>query len=227
MKKDALIGSIAFILVCSTITTPTTSKVSLKFGVKTGDMLEWKFTKFEGKFSGDKQSKIFVVWLEFVSTTFQNDSLNERIKSHGLFLGETLALVVVGIPKVSQYNRFPAVNGDFPNAIFNTPRDNESRSTAPYINSFPLIIPKEPDISHLYPNCIFNNQGVLIKAKRTVNWRSESYNSCLELKTHNQNSELNPSIHPEVYRIGIVLLFLGVWSLSVIYQKKTKKLKRK
>ncbi|MFX0124066.1 MAG: hypothetical protein ACFFAE_10550 [Candidatus Hodarchaeota archaeon] len=220
MRKVALIRSALLILVCSSIITPITSKTSLRFGVVTGDILEWKFTKFEGHFLGDKQTNMLVIWIEFVSTTFPNGSLLERIRPHGLFLGETLTLVVVEIPSVSQYRRFPAVNDDFPKAIFITPRDNESRSTSPYINAIPLIIPKEPDISYLYPNCLFSDQGVLLEVKRTVNWKDKSYNSCLELVSNKHNSEVPDAVDNNIYRIAILLTFLGVWCLSIIYQKR-------
>jgi hypothetical protein len=157
--------------------TQINASVSLKFGVKEGDILEWQFTELKGNLSDqEKRTTMMVIWVEMGS--------DDSSIQYGIYLNEILKIKILSVPSMTLLGEIPSSNGDFPKGLISTPRINSTRWISPYVNIFPFVIPIEPVIVDNLPNksseLKYNEKGVLEKGLHTTNNNTFT----IELKNH-------------------------------------------
>ncbi|MFX1286042.1 MAG: hypothetical protein ACFFB5_20530 [Promethearchaeota archaeon] len=186
MRKSPFINFLMLFLMFSSTQTPVLAIETLLYKINIGDVFEWKFTLLEGENIRNEASVMLVIWNEKQSSSKIHGNTTtcmDYIIPHGLYLGETLTINITTIPNTSMSDTFPCCNGDFPRGLFRTPRYEDVRWVSPYINQFPFIIPQEPDISNNYPNCLFDQKGILVKANLTIRRGNASANAWIKLVT--------------------------------------------
>jgi hypothetical protein len=206
------------ILGIGVLTRPVEANTPLTYGVQVNDIIEYRFTKINGDITAkEKKSILFTLWLDWEGGQYPNGTFYDESVPRGLYLGEILTLKITTVPNDSGCLNPLSCNGDFPEGIFQTPREMTTGFVSPYIFTLPFIIPLNPDISEAYPHLLFDEQGILTRANQTIKHEKGELETILELTTN------TPSITPPIDMTGIILSLVMVILLTNPHQKRVEK----